>query len=122
GKKAITRFEVLERFSGYTLLTCRPLSDRPHQIRVHLQSAGLPIVGDSLYGGGLLFLSALKRDYRFKPNQSERPLLERVALHAERLSLLHPADKTSIAITAAWPKDLTVALKYLRRYAGANAN
>src|SRR6266542_1211189 len=51
GKRAITNFEILEKFAGYTLLKCQPLSGRAHQIRVHLQRVGHPIVGDSLYGG-----------------------------------------------------------------------
>ena len=120
GKKAITNFEVLERFAGYTLLKCQPLSVRTHQIRVHLQHVGFPIVGDSLYGGGRLLLSTLKPNYRLKPNRTERPLLDRVALHAQSLCLIHPFSKSALTITAPWPKDLTVAVKYLRRFAAAS--
>jgi 23S rRNA pseudouridine1911/1915/1917 synthase len=116
GKKSRTQFEVLERFSGYTLLKCQPLTGRTHQIRVHLRHAGLPIVGDALYGGGPLLLSRLKPDYRLKPNQTERPLISRVALHAEWLSIPHPVTRETIQIGSPWPKDLTVAIKYLRRY------
>jgi 23S rRNA-/tRNA-specific pseudouridylate synthase len=119
GKKASTNFEVLERFVGFTLLKCRPLSGRTHQIRVHLQHAGFPIVGDSLYGGGRLLLSTLKPNYRLKPNRTERPLLDRVALHAESFRIIHPISKSELTITAPWPKDLTVAVKYLRRFAAA---
>ena len=79
-------FEVLEKFSGWTLLRCEPLTDRTHQIRVHLRHAGLPIVGDELYGGKPLWLSRLKPDYRLKPGHEERPLISRVALHAEELT------------------------------------
>jgi RluA family pseudouridine synthase len=119
GKRAQTNFEVRERFDGWTLLTCRPLTGRTHQIRAHLRHVGLPIVGDSLYGGKPLWLSRLKRDYHLKPGQQERPLIGRLALHAEKLSLRHPATGQSITIEAPWPKDFTVALKYLRRYASA---
>src|SRR5207244_4345616 len=62
GKKSCTRFEVRESFQGYTLVQCQPLANRTHQIRVHLRHAGFPIVGDSLYGGRTLLLSALKAD------------------------------------------------------------
>ncbi len=117
GKRAITRFEVLEKFSGWALLRCEPLTGRTHQIRAHLRHAGLPIVGDQLYGGKRLWLSRLKRGYRLKPGQEERPLLARLALHAEQLSLAHPVSGVPLTISAPWPKDLLVAVKYLRRYA-----
>jgi 23S rRNA pseudouridine955/2504/2580 synthase len=82
-----------------------------------LRHAALPIVGDSLYGGKPLWLSRLKRDYQLKRNQEERPLIGRVALHAEELTLPHPITGQSLTIEAPWPKDFTVALKYLRRFA-----
>ena len=117
GKRARTRFEVMERFAGWTLLRCEPLTHRAHQIRVHLRHVGLPIVGDTLYGGRPLLLSTLKPGYRLKPRQTERPLLTRVALHAEQLVLPHPETGETLALTASWPKDLTVAVKYLKTFA-----
>jgi len=121
GKRAVTRFSTAERFSGWTLLHCEPLTARPHQIRVHLRWAGLPIVGDGVYGGKPLLLSRLKGGYRLKPGQAEHPLLNRVALHAEQLTVPHPATRRLLNVNAAWPKDLTVAVKYLRRYAPPGA-
>ncbi len=118
GRKAKTLFEVVERFAEYSLLKCRPLTGRTHQIRVHLRHAGFPIVGDSLYGGQPLLLSQLKSGYRLKPHQQERPLMGRVALHAEQLSVEHPVTRRTVTIEASWPKDLMVAIKYLRRYTG----
>ena len=117
GKRSVTVFEIRERFSGFALLQCELLTDRAHQVRVHLRHAGLPAVGDQLYGGRPLLLSRLKREYRLKPNQIERPLMSRTALHAESLALPHPVTKEPLAITSPWPKDLTVAVKYLRKYA-----
>src|SRR5207247_2625050 len=73
GKRARTRFQVLERFAGWTLLHCELLTDRPHQIRVHLQNLGLPLAGDSLYGGQPLLLSDLKSGYHLKPHKTELP-------------------------------------------------
>jgi RluA family pseudouridine synthase len=121
GKHSLTAFEVRERFSGFALLQCEALTRRLHQIRVHLRYAGLPAVGDRAYGGRPLLLSSLKREYRLKPNQIERPLMARPALHAEALTLPHPITGAALTLTAPWPKDLTVAVKYLRRYAAASS-
>jgi len=119
GKPARTEFTVRERYAaaGCLLLECRPFSNRPHQIRVHLKHLRLPIVGDSIYGGPPLLLSSLKPGYRLKPGQTERPLISDVALHCEQLTFTHPAGGAETKITAPWPKDLAVAVKYLRRYA-----
>jgi 23S rRNA-/tRNA-specific pseudouridylate synthase len=110
---------VVEKFAGYTLLRCQPLTGRTHQIRVHLRHLHLPIVGDALYLGKPLMLSAIKPHYRLKPGRTERPLIETVALHAERLSIAHPVSGDVVNIESPWPKDLTVALKYLRQCAPA---
>lgn len=118
GKQSLTRIEVAELYPGYALLNCFPVTGRTHQIRVHLQHTGLPILGDSLYGGSPLLLSRLKRDYRLKPGRTERPLMARVALHAEQLSLAHPVTGETLTITAPWPKDLRVAVRYLREFSG----
>lgn len=117
GKRSRTVFAVRERFDGCTLIECRLLTNRPHQIRAHLRYAGYPIAGDELYGGRPLLLSSLKSDYRLKEGKTERPLTPTAALHAERLALPHPVTGAEIDATAPWPKDLSVAVKYLRRYA-----
>jgi len=119
GKQARTKFTLLENFSraGYALLRAEPLAERTHQVRVHASHVDLKIVGDEVYGGKPLWLSRLKKDYRLKPGREERPLLARVSLHAEELILLHPVTGEIVTIKSEWPKDLKVALKYLRQLA-----
>lgn len=117
GKKSRTRFTVLEKFRNHTLLRCEPVTGRTHQIRIHLRSMRLPIVGDALYHGAPLKLSRLKRRYTLKEGETEKPLMARVALHAEELTLPHPLTGETVAIKSPWPKDFAVAVKYLRRYA-----
>ena len=118
GKKSVTEFKVIEQFRGFTLLQCRPLTDRTHQIRVHLRSVGLHVVGDIAYAGSPLSLSQLKSSYRPKWSEPERPLMGRVALHAERLDITHPVTGQPLTLAAEWPKDLRVTLKYLRMFSG----
>jgi RluA family pseudouridine synthase len=117
GKRSVTEVTVREHFDRYTLLECRPRTSRTHQIRVHLRYVKLPIVGDAQYFGRPLLLSKLKRKYRLKEGQKERPLIATTALHAEQLKLPHPITGVEVAIDAPWPKDFSVGVKYLRRFA-----
>jgi RluA family pseudouridine synthase len=118
GKRALTKFECIESFRGYTLIRCQPVTNRAHQIRVHLAFGRMPICGDTLYGGKSLWLSRLKPNFRLKPDAEERPLISSVGLHAEKLELTHPVTGVPVSITAPRPKILEVALKMLRKYAG----
>jgi 23S rRNA pseudouridine955/2504/2580 synthase/23S rRNA pseudouridine1911/1915/1917 synthase len=94
GKPAVSKWEVLEQYREYALLRVRPLTGKTHQIRLHLAHIGLPIVCDPLYGRPPrkgrepgLYLSDFKRGYRIKVGEVERPLLARLGLHAEALTL-----------------------------------
>ncbi len=117
GKAASTRYAVLERFRGYTLLDVRPQTGRSHQIRVHLQAIGHPLAIDVLYGSGEpLLLSALKPSYRPKAGAAEHPLMARLTLHAHALELLHPLHGTTCTWVAPLPKDFAAVLRNLRRY------
>jgi len=122
GKHAKTRFEAAEKFYGSTLLRCHRVTSRRQQICDLPQTMGWPIAGDMFYDGQPLYLSRLKDHYRLKGDQEERPLLGTPALHAERLAFVHPVTGQTITITAEWPKDLKVAVKYLRRYAPVRAS
>lgn len=113
-----TRIKVLERWRGYALLEACPLTGRTHQIRVHLAFAGCPILADPLYGTSLgLMLSAIKTKYKPKA-LAERPLLGRLALHAESLTFRHPATHQPLTIRSPLPDDFKLAIKYLKKFAG----
>ncbi|MSU46585.1 MAG: RNA pseudouridine synthase [Lacunisphaera sp.] len=121
GHATVTEFTVREKYlrpvgrASFACLDCRPLTGRPHQIRVHLAVSGTPILNDPLYGDGTqLLLSDLKRVY--KGRLDERPLLARLALHAGGLTFRHPLTREKMTITAPLPKDFAVALKYLREF------
>jgi len=118
GKHSITEWEVAERFAGATLLRCHPLTGRQHQIRVHLAHIGLPLLVDPLYGGAeAFFLSQLKPDYRPSSRHEERPLIQRLTLHAHVLAFSHPRNGRPIRIEAPVPKDFRATVEQLRKTA-----
>jgi 23S rRNA-/tRNA-specific pseudouridylate synthase len=119
GKPCATEFTVLERFGRFVFLQCRPLTGRTHQIRVHLAAAGAPILNDGFYGSPdiKLLLSDLKR--RYKGRDEEKPLIDRLALHARALTLTHPLSRERVTLTAPLPHAFEVSLKYLRKYGSA---
>lgn len=112
GKKSITVVQSIQVFGQHTLVACRPLTGRMHQIRVHLAYAGAPIVGDITYGGSPLYLSALKKDYRLKKGDSEKPLMARTALHALTV-VFRDFNDEEIKIEAPYPKDFRALVRQL---------
>jgi RluA family pseudouridine synthase len=119
GQEARTVVEIQEKFRGYSLLKVIIETGRMHQVRVHLQAIGCPLIGDADYGGAPLLLSQVKKKYKPKEDETERPLLDRPALHAEQLTFAQPTTGASVTIIAPWPKDLTLAVKYLRKFVPA---
>ncbi len=116
GKPCQTQCRVVERFRDFTLLSCETDSLRPHQIPVHLQQHGTPVVGDAIYQGDLLFLSQLKRKYRSKSRSPEKPLIDRSAVHLSGIRLSADDSKPAIEVSTPLAHDLEVALKFLRRF------
>lgn len=122
GKKAKTEFAVLERFSQWSLVRCVPRGERPQQIALHLGHARHALVGDETHGGKKLWLSRLKRGFRLKPGHEERPLISRPLLHLEEMNVMHPISHEVVNLKCEWPKDLRVAVKYLRLYSKPGTN
>jgi len=105
-KAALTRWRVLERLDGVTLLEISPKTGRTHQIRVHLSAMGHPLLGDPLYGRGRAL-----QDHTLK-ECSRR--LGRQALHAHRLDLTHPATGERLQFISPLPADMREVLDWLR--------
>ncbi len=107
GKQALTLWKVLERFDGFTLLEAKIETGRTHQIRVHLSAMGNPVVGDSVYGGS-------KRAVESPALRAELKKLSRQALHAGRLSFVHPVTEKEMAFESPLPQDMAEVIQYLR--------
>ena len=97
GRPAVTHWQVLERFSGYTLLKCRLETGRTHQIRVHMAHIGHPIVGDLVYG-------------RKKPELGQ----DTQCLHARAITFRHPRTGETVTLTCPLPPYLEVLIHQLR--------
>lgn len=106
GKPAITQWSVVERFTYGTLLECRLKTGRTHQIRVHMNSIGCPVVGDPLYG-----------DFSNLPQRLHEAAQRfgRQALHAEKLSFTHPASGERLSFSAPVPSDFVALLEQFRQ-------
>jgi 23S rRNA pseudouridine1911/1915/1917 synthase len=116
GKPAITDYTVLEEFKKYSFLQFQIHTGRTHQIRVHMQYLGHPLVCDELYGDGLpIKLSSFKRNYNLSKNEEEeRPILARTGLHAQRLRFTD-INGEAYDVQAEMPKDMRALLQQLRK-------
>lgn len=105
GREASTFFQVRERFHGFAYVSCSPKTGRTHQIRVHLASIGLPILGDKVYRrGGAVAV----------PYPKEAPDIGRQALHAHALRFTHPLTGAKISVESPLPHVFELALEWLR--------
>jgi 23S rRNA pseudouridine1911/1915/1917 synthase len=109
GRKAITYYELLERYAGEdglpvaSLVECRLATGRTHQIRVHLTRTGHPLIGDEVYGAG--FRSKVSQ----MPERARKlmPRFRRQALHAYQLGFLHPLTNKPVRFESPLPKDIS---------------
>ena len=115
GKRAETWFQSIKYYKHYTLVECKPITGRMHQIRIHLATQKASIAGDLLYKGEPVFLSKLKRKYQLGKDQEELPIMKRFALHAFEVSFKLLNDQ-EITINAPYPKDFETLLKLLDKF------
>lgn len=109
GRDAVTHYRVREKFRAHTLVECRLETGRTHQIRVHMAHVRHPIVGDPLYGGA----------FRLPKGATEALVarlqgFRRQALHAEKLSFVHPASGETLTLEAPMPADMQALVHDLR--------
>ncbi len=104
GREAITHYEVIEEYTGYSYIKLNLETGRTHQIRVHMSYKGHPIIGDSVYGGG-------KTQFE-KANSS---LLDGQILHAKELSFPHPRTKEIMHFECELPENFKALLEKLRK-------
>lgn len=111
-RPAQTFYEVLERFDHFGAVRLLPKTGRTHQIRVHLNHIGCPVLCDRQYGGR----SQITRGEIRRDPSDQLVLLNRQALHARRLRFVHPATGKPLEIEAPLPPDIVAVLAELRAY------
>lgn len=112
GKEAVTFYEVLESFRGFSLLKLMPKTGRTHQIRVHLSYIKHPIVADDMYGGKLIYPWQVRNE----DPRPEDPVIARCALHAHSISFIHPTTEKKVSFETPLPDDMQNLLNMLRKY------
>ena len=112
GKSAQTWFTAIKSYKYHSLIECRPVTGRMHQIRIHLATQRASITGDETYGGRPFLLSQVKRDYKLKKGTEEEPFMKRMALHAFSLTFNDLSDKKQ-TVQAPYPKDFHALIRQL---------
>ena len=124
GKESNTEYSVVKDFKRFSLLSIKILTGRMHQIRVHMQYVGHPLVVDSLYGKReAFFLSELKnKKYKLSKFEEEKPLITRQPLHAQKLIINHPYSGVRLELEASIPKDIVALLNQLEKWSIKNTD
>ncbi|MDI3318195.1 RluA family pseudouridine synthase [Pinibacter soli] len=117
GKASQTAYQVLEEFNNYSWMQFQIFTGRTHQIRVHMKHLGHAIVCDEVYGDGHpVLLSAIKKKFKLgKDVLEEKPLLNRLALHAQKL-IIKDEEGNPHVLEAAVPKDMRATLNQLEKW------
>jgi 23S rRNA pseudouridine1911/1915/1917 synthase len=109
GRDAITHYRVREKFRSHTAIECRLETGRTHQIRVHMAYVKHPLIGDPLYGGSFKLPKAATEDLT-----ATLRAFKRQALHAEKLSFVHPVSGETLSFESPLPADIIALMNTLR--------
>ncbi len=115
GKEAVTYYKVLERFGYVSLIELQLETGRTHQIRVHMQSIGHPLFGDSTYGGDRIVKGTIFSKYK-QFVENTLALIPRQALHAKELGFRHPESGEMMCFKSELPADMQSAIERWRTY------
>lgn len=115
GKPSSTYYEVIERFRTASHVRAMPFTGRTHQIRVHLAHVGYPVMADPLYGRRHS-QAWFERRRRAIEEGTDGPVIERHALHAHRLTLVHPVLEREMTFEAPLPQDMARVLEWYRTH------
>ncbi len=116
GKEAITHYKVMEEYSNISLCEADIKTGRHHQIRVHFKGINCPLLVDPVYGDAGFYLSEIKaKRYNKGKHEEERPLLNRLSLHASDISFVHPKTEEQLSFQSELPKDFKACLNQLRK-------
>jgi 23S rRNA pseudouridine1911/1915/1917 synthase len=117
GRYALTKYRVLRSWDFASELELELATGRTHQIRVHLNSNGHPVLGDEIYGGKKTEMTRLPAVYRPRAAGMYRALT-RLCLHARALKFIHPDSGKELRFTAPLPPELQAVIKSLGKPAG----
>ncbi len=118
GKESRTILKVKERYKEATWAECNLITGRHHQLRVHVAAIGHPLLVDFVYGGGSEFLlsSIKKKKFNLKKHTEEKPIMNRISMHAKSLTFAHPSNEEKVTFEVPQPKDFVAMLNVLNKY------
>lgn len=122
GKASSTKYKIVNKWGSFSELYLQILTGRMHQIRVHLQYLGHPLIVDDLYGRrNAFYVSEIKKKYNTSKYTEEKPILTRSPLHATRIVFFHPHNQNEIDISCPMPKDMQATKSQLVKWCSSRA-
>jgi len=117
GKAAKTTWRQLADFTSYSLIEAKMVTNRTHQLRLHLPSMGLPLAIDPTYGkDDPIYLSEFKKKYNLGKHKEEKPLIDRLTLHAYQISFNDPLPGKPAGFVAGLDKNFKTTIKMLTKH------